>query len=88
MVTDGAGNITNASTMDANLGGTVSNAPVIFTGTYTAGGAGRYTLGLSSFAAGSQYAAYPSSAGLAPVGNRSDGIMSGVGVPTANLDHI
>jgi len=81
IVTDGAGNITNASTMDANLGGTVSNAPVIFTGTYSAGGAGRYTLGLSSFSAGSQYVAYPSSAGLLLLEIDPNGIMSGVAYP-------
>jgi hypothetical protein len=77
MVTDGSGNITNASTMDANLGTTVSNAPVIFTGTYAAGGTGRYTLDLASFSAGSQYAAYPSSGGLLLLEIDPSGIMSG-----------
>lgn len=81
MVTDGAGNITSASTEDANNGGSVSNSPLIFTGTYTAAGIGRFTLGFTSFSAGSGYVAYPSSAGLLLLEIDDGGIMAGVAYP-------
>ena len=64
MVTDGAGNITAASTEDFNSNGTAGSSPS-FSGSYTAGGTGRYTVGsFSNFVGGSLYAAYPSSGGL------------------------
>ena len=66
MVTENCGNITNTSTEDYN-GTTLSpSTPVPFSGSYAAGGAGRYTLNnFSSFTpAGVTYAAYPSSDGL------------------------
>lgn len=82
MVTDGAGNITSASTEDANIGGTVSQSPVSFTGPYTAAGTGRYTVGnLAGFTAGSLYAAYPSSGGLLLMEIDNGGVMSGVAYP-------
>ncbi len=81
IVTDGSGNITTSSTVDANNGGTVSAAPISFSGTYVGGGAGRYTLGLTGFSAGSSYAAYPSSGGLLLLEIDSSGIMSGVAYP-------
>jgi hypothetical protein len=82
LVTDGAGNITNASSVDANNTGTVSPSPIIFTGTYTAGGAGRFTLGnLASFSEGSAYAAYPSSGGLLLLEIDDSGIMVGAAYP-------
>jgi|ERR1700728_205838 len=65
MVTDGAGNITTASTEDYNEDGTPSSASVPFSAIYTSAGAGRYTLSnFSDFIGGSLYAAYPSSGGL------------------------
>jgi len=67
LVTDGNGNITSSSSEDYNLGGSLSpSGSVSFTGTYTASpaGAGRYTLGLTSFNGGSTYVAYPSSGGV------------------------
>jgi len=65
MVTDGSGNITTASTEDANQGGTVSAQPVTFSATYTAAGSGRYTLSTPPpFAGGTEYVAYPSTGGL------------------------
>jgi hypothetical protein len=65
MVTDSSGDITNSSSEDFNAGGaTVSSVPVTFSGNYTAAGTGRYTLGLTGFEGGSEYAAYPSSAGV------------------------
>jgi len=68
MVTDGAGNITNASTEDFNGGGTnLSNqtSPGTFTATYTAAGAGRFALGnFATWVGGTSYVAYPSSGGL------------------------
>jgi hypothetical protein len=65
MVTDGAGNITTASTEDYNEDGTPSSASVPFSATYTSAGTGRFTLGnFSDFIGGSLYAAYPSSGGL------------------------
>ncbi len=82
MVTDGAGNITSASTEDANIGGTVSQSPVSFTGLYTAAGTGRFTVGnLAGFTAGSLYAAYPSSGGLLLMEIDNGGVMSGVAYP-------
>jgi hypothetical protein len=67
MVTDGAGNITNASTEDVNSNGTVP-ATATFSAQYTAAGAGRFTLNnFSNFVNGAtvpEYAAYPSSGGL------------------------
>ncbi len=82
MVTDGAGNITTASTEDANIGGTVSQSPLSFTATYTAAGAGRFTLGsFAGFSAGTEYAAYPSSGGLLLLEIDDSGIMSGAAYP-------
>jgi hypothetical protein len=66
IVTDGNGNITSSSSEDVNDGGTLSPAPLAFTGQYAAAGAGRYTIdNLSGFygttASGTTpaYAAYP-----------------------------
>jgi hypothetical protein len=82
MVSDGAGNITSASTEDANIGGTVSQSPVSFTAQYAAAGTGRFTLGnLAGFTAGSLYAAYPSSGGLLLLEIDNGGVMSGVAYP-------
>jgi hypothetical protein len=82
MVTDGAGNITAASTQDANIGGTVSQAPISFTAQYTAAGTGRFTLGnFAGFSAGSLYAAYPSSGGLLLLEIDNGGVMSGAAYP-------
>jgi hypothetical protein len=64
-VTDGNGNITSSSSEDYNVDQTLSpsgSAPI--SGTYTAGGTGRYTLDLASFTGGSSYAAYPSTGGI------------------------
>jgi hypothetical protein len=84
IVTDGNGNITNASTEDANNTGTVSppQAPITFTGTYTAAGTGRFTLGnFAGFSEGSAYAAYPCSGGLLLLEIDGSGIMAGAGYP-------
>jgi hypothetical protein len=81
IVTDGNGNITDASTADANNGGTVSASPLVFTGTYTVSSAGRYTLGLTGFPSGASYAAYTSSAGLLMLEIDNLGTMSGVAYP-------
>ncbi len=77
MVSDGAGNITTASTVDANTGGSVSPAPISFSGTYAAGGTGRYTLALSSFTDGTAYAAYPFNGGVFLLEIDNSGIMAG-----------
>jgi len=79
IVTDGSGNITSASTIDSNNGGTVSpsTAPT-FSGTYTAAGAGRYTLALNSpFPEGNTYVAYPFSSGVFLLEIDDMGVMSG-----------
>jgi hypothetical protein len=82
IVTDGNGNITNASTEDANINGIVSPSPIIFTGAYTAGGTGRFTLGnFAGFSQGSAYAAYPSSGGLLLLEIDDSGIMAGAAYP-------
>lgn len=83
MVTDGAGNITSASTEDFNDDGILSPAtPVGFAGTYAvdSNDAGRYTLtGFSSgfIPAGTTFAAYPSSGGLLLLEIDTVGISSG-----------
>jgi hypothetical protein len=86
MVTDGAGNITSASTEDINDAGTVASA-VAFSGTYAAGGTGRFILNLptgSGFVGGTEYAAYPSSGGLLLLEIDSAGIMTGAAYPQAS----
>jgi hypothetical protein len=81
MVTDGSGNITSASTIDSNNGGTVGG-PVGFSGTYTATGAGRSTLTPASpFPYGNTYAAYPFSGGVFLLEIDDSGIMSGAAFP-------
>lgn len=66
MVSDGAGNITNTSTMDINNTGSVSPSPITFSGQYAAAGTGRFTLSgfTAGFGSGTQFAAYPSSGGI------------------------
>jgi len=81
LVTDGSGNITNASSVDANNGGSVSPSPITFTGTYAAGGTGRYTVALTGFSNGSSYVAYPSSGGLLLLEMDNSGIMVGAAYP-------
>jgi hypothetical protein len=77
MVTDGAGNITTASTADANNSGSVSPAPIPFSGTYTAAGTGRYTVSLSGFTNGTAYVAYPFTGGAFLLETDNAGSMSG-----------
>jgi hypothetical protein len=77
MVTDGAGNVTDSSTVDANNGGTVTSTPLNFSGTYTAAGTGRYTVALSGFPDGTAFAAYPSSGGTFLLEIDNSGILSG-----------
>jgi len=83
MVTDGSGNITTASTFDVNNSATtISGSPSpSFSGTYTAAGAGRYTLALSTFTDGTVYAAYPFSGGVFLLEIDDSGIMSGAAYP-------
>jgi hypothetical protein len=85
IVTNG-GNITSASTIDTNNGGTVSpsTAPT-FSGTYTAAGAGRYTLALSGFTDGTAYAAYPFSGGVFLLEIDESGVMSGAAYPQSQI---
>jgi hypothetical protein len=75
IVTDGAGNITSASTEDANNAGTASPTPVSFSGAYTSGG--RSVLTLTGFSEGTSYAAYPSSGGLLLLEIDDSGVMTG-----------
>jgi hypothetical protein len=82
MVTDGAGNITIASTEDVNNGGAATSAPLAFSATYAAGGTGRYTLNnFSGFFGGTEYAAYPSSGGLLLLEIDDEGLMIGGAYP-------
>jgi|HubBroStandDraft_6_1064221.scaffolds.fasta_scaffold00156_36 hypothetical protein len=83
MVTDGAGNITSASTEDLNeFGSVVSSAPVSFSAIYTLAGTGRYTLtNFTGFIGGTEYAAYPSSGGLLLLEIDNSGIMAGAAYP-------
>jgi hypothetical protein len=75
MVTDGSGNITNVSTADVNNTGSVPASFVTFSGTYAPVSSGRSTLNLTSFVAGTNYAAYPSSGGLLLLDIDVGGIM-------------
>lgn len=84
MVTDGAGNITNTSTEDYNEDGNLSNStPGAFTGVYTAGGTGRYTLGTFTgfYPSNTMYAAYPSSGGVLLLEIDTNGISTGAAYP-------
>lgn len=81
ILTDGNGNITNTSTMDANNGGNGVVATTTFTGNYGAAGSGRYTLTNLSGFEGTQYAAYPFSGGLLLLEIDDAGIMSGAAYP-------
>jgi hypothetical protein len=58
MLTDSSGDINSGSTEDYNIDGTVGT--IGFSGNYSSGGAGRYTLSpTNGFSGGSLYAAYP-----------------------------
>jgi len=81
MVTDGNGNITNVSTEDVNNTGSVSASFINFSGAYTAGGTGRYTLSLVNFANGAQYVAYPSNGGVLLLELDNAGMMAGAAYP-------
>ena len=77
MVSDGNGNITNASSEDVNNGGTV--APTLnFSAQYTQSGTGRFLLNnFSGFFGGTSYAAYPSSGGMLLLEIDDIGLMAG-----------
>jgi hypothetical protein len=82
MVTDGTGDITNASTEDFNIDGTLSpTTPVPFTASYLAAGTGRYTIntfsGFTPADSNLTYAAYPSSGGLLLLEIDTNGITTG-----------
>jgi len=84
MVTDGNGNITNASTEDYNDAGNVSATPPgPFTATYAAAGTGRFVLGsFQTFVGGTSYAAYPSSGGVLLLQiDEANGISVGAAYP-------
>ena len=82
MVTDGSGNITNASTEDVNNTGSVSASFINFSGIYTASGTGRYTLGsFVNFVGGTEYVAYPSNGGVLLLEMDNAGMMAGAAYP-------
>jgi hypothetical protein len=80
LVTDGSGNITTASSLDVNNNGTVTNG-VGFSGTYTAGGTGRFTLGNLTGFVGSSFAAYPSAGGVLLLEIDNSGLLMGAAFP-------
>jgi hypothetical protein len=85
MVTDGAGNITNASTEDVNESGTFSSS-IPFTASYSSTGSGRFVLNnfsgfFGAVTAGAGYAAYPSSGGLLLLEIDNGGLMTGAAYP-------
>jgi hypothetical protein len=81
LVTDGAGNITTASTEDLNDGGTVT-ATASFSGAYSSAGVGRFVLNnFSNFVGGTEFAAYPSSGGLLLLEIDNAGLMAGAAYP-------
>src|SRR5579863_1056377 len=87
MVTDGSGNITNASTEDYNVGGTSNSASGPFSAVYTptSSGSGRYQLsGFTSFVGGTTYAAYPSSGGLLLLEIDNAGLSLGAAYPQSS----
>jgi hypothetical protein len=85
MVTDNNLNVTSASTEDWAENSNFSSQPTSFTGAFTAGGTGRYTLGnLATFAGGTTYAAYPSSGGLLLLEIDNSGITSGAAYPQSS----
>ena len=91
MVTDSAGDITNASTEDYNVrrnAFSVNASP--FTGSYAAGGTGRYTLtNFSGFIpAGLTFAAYPSSGGLLLLEIDNLGITTGAAYTADRRCHV
>jgi hypothetical protein len=81
LVTDGNGNITNASDVDLVNNSSASQSPVVFTGTYAAAGPGRYALALSNFQDGAQYVAYPFSGGLFLLQVDTGSLMTGAAYP-------
>jgi hypothetical protein len=84
IVTDASNDINSTSSEDYNLNGTsVTTQSVAFSGTYTAAGSGRYTLSTPSpFVGGSEFAAYPSSAGVFLLEiDGSLGSLSGIAYP-------
>jgi hypothetical protein len=84
IVTDGNGNITDASTEDVNDNGNPSEGPVLFSGTYSNAGSlttGRTVATLAGFFGGTQYAAYPSTGGLLLLEIDDAGIMVGAAYP-------
>jgi len=82
MVMDNSGNATVASTEDFAEGANLSTQPGTFTGSFTAGGSGRYVLGnLATFVGGTSFAAYPSSGGLLLLEIDNTGITSGAAYP-------
>ncbi len=81
MVTNGAGNITTASTEDVNNGGNVA-ATASFSAQYSPAGAGRFILNnFSNFVGGTEYAAYPSGGGLLLLEIDGTGFMVGIAYP-------
>lgn len=76
LVSDGAGNITSASTEDVNDGGTTTTAPLNVSGTYVFSGP-RAVLTLTAMFPGSTFAAYPSSGGLLLLELDNGGVTSG-----------
>ncbi len=87
IVTDGAGQVTNASAEDINDAG-VASTLTGFTGTYTATTGGRSVLTLNGFDNGAnggvgnyQFAAYPSSGGTQLLEIDNAGLTAGVAYP-------
>jgi hypothetical protein len=76
------GNLTVTSAIeDVNDDGTLSPAPLAFTGSFTALTGGRSTLTLTNFVGGSIFAAYPSSGGLQFLEIDDAGATGGVALP-------
>jgi len=88
IVTDASGGIDTGSSEDLNDAGNPSSAPLSFTGNYVASGSGRYILDdLAGFEGGSEYAAYPSSAGVFLLEiDGSLALESGIAYPAQSLD--
>jgi len=80
-VTDGNGNFTNASSVDLVNNSTASQSPITFTGTYAAGGTGRFALDLTGFQEGAQYVAYPYNGGLFVLELDTGSILTGAAYP-------
>ena len=86
MVTDGAGNITSASSVDANIAEQFRRSRCILTGTYASAGTGRYALPYPASPTGVTYVAYPFNGGVFYLETDDSGVMLGAALSANSND--